>query len=305
LDSIAINLYQVFFNGILTGSIYILAAVGLTLTYGLLRFPNVAHAEFFTFGAYVALVVEETGLGLVWGGLAASILSGILGIVSYLMVFRPLAKRGATPIHLTIASLAYGLFLRYGLQQVWSGGSFTYKSWFQPFSIGAIRCTFLWLWAIATAAIFVLAFHIALTKTRIGKAIRGMSNNPLLAMSCGIDLESMLIVVGFLGGALAGVGGMFRAADTRLIPVLGWELLIPSFAVVILGGIGSFYGVIAAAYVIGLTESFAVLMLSFLGLSTEYKSVVAFIIIVVVLIFKPEGLAGLKTTGLGKKIRHG
>lgn len=273
---------------------YILISIGLTMTYGLLKFPNIAHGEFLTFGAYVAFMAESMGLSLIEGTILAFISSGLISILSYVLLFRPLMKRGATPIHLTIASLALSLILRYSIQQIWGRTSLSYRTWFQPFTIGPIRLNNLWLTNIATALTFVIVFHFILSKTKVGKAMRAVSNNPVLALSCGINIEHILLITWFIGGALAGVGGVFRAADTRIAPFLGWELLIPAFAVIILGGIGSFYGVLLASYLIGLIENFSVILLSLLNLSTEYKSLVAFAIIVVLLTFKPQGLSDLR-----------
>ncbi|MCD6508980.1 MAG: branched-chain amino acid ABC transporter permease [Thermoprotei archaeon] len=288
------NLFQFLFNSILTGSTYILIAAGLTLTYGLLKFPNIAHGEYLTFGAYIAFMAESAGLNLVWGALLAFVSSGILSVISYLLFFRPLIRRGATSIHLTIASLAYSLALRYSFQQIWGRSSLSYRSWFQPFNIGPIRCTALWIANIVVAFMFIIVFHLMLTKTKIGKAMRAVSNNPILAMSCGISTEFVLLIAWFIGGALAGVGGVFRAADTRITPFLGWELLIPAFAVIILGGIGSFYGMFIASYLMGLVENFSIIALSFMNLSTEYRSLVAFIVIVILLTLRPQGLSGLR-----------
>lgn len=139
--------------------------------------------------------------------------------------------------------------------------------------------------------------HIFLTRTIIGKAIRASANNPELAMASGINIDKISVVVWVVGAALAGVGGLFRAADTRVVPIIGWEILLPAFAVVILGGIGSFYGAITACFILGLAENIGVVFLSAFNLSTDYRFAVAFIVLILTLIFKPTGLGGLFEEG--------
>lgn len=291
MDIASINFLQIFFNGLITGSIYFLAALGLSLTYSLLNFPNISHAEFLAFGAYAAYIsLELIGNNFLLAIIVAFILTGLLGIFSYLIVFKPLSKRGSTSMHLAIASLGYGLFLRYSMYQIYGRESLTYKIWFNAFNIGPLRVTSLWILTILTSLILVFLLHLFLKKTLIGKAMRALSNNQILAMVCGIDKEKILLLVWFIGAGLAGIGGVFRAGDTRITPILGWDLMIPIFAVVILGGIKNLYAIIASAYIIGLVENFSIILLTMFNLSTEYKVIIAFIILIAILLFKPYGL---------------
>ncbi|MEM2987230.1 MAG: branched-chain amino acid ABC transporter permease, partial [Nitrososphaerota archaeon] len=217
MDIASINFLQIFFNGLITGSIYFLAALGLSLTYSLLNFPNISHAEFLAFGAYAAYIsLELIGKNFLLAIIVAFILTGLLGIFSYLIVFKPLSKRGSTSMHLAIASLGYGLFLRYSMYQIYGRESLTYKIWFNAFNIGPLRVTSLWILTIATSLILVFSLHLFLKKTLIGKAMRALSNNQILAMVCGIDKEKILLLVWFIGAGLAGIGGVFRAGDTRI-----------------------------------------------------------------------------------------
>mgnify|MGYP000097136061 CR=1 FL=1 len=291
-----INLFQVLFNGVVTGSLYVLVALGLTMTYGLTRFPNFAHAEFIVFGAYIAYsLLEFAGLNFPLTLLVSSLAAGVLGVSSFLGVFRPLTRRGATLIHLMVASIALGLLLRYSIQQVWGRLELHYtKIVFSGFNIGPIRTTELWLIMLATAIALTLTMHLILTRTKVGKAMRAASANPALAQASGIDVERMAIIVWFLGAALAGLGGIFRAADTRLTPTLGWEILLPTFAVVILGGIGSFYGAVLGAYLLGVAENLGVVLLNELSISTTYRPAISFLILIIMILIKPTGLMGLK-----------
>lgn len=297
-----VNWAQVLVNSLVTGSLYLIAAVGLTLIYGLSGFPLFAYAEYITLGSFMGYFVAD-GLGA--GPPAAFIISflvvGIVGFLCYRGIFQPMARRGATIIHLMVASIALGLILRHlipvfgdfipALGWSWSPSYFT-TTW-TAFDFGPVRLTGLWLWTIVAAIALSVALHLLLTKTRIGKAIRATSSNPDLALASGIDVEKVIWITWFLGAGLAAVAGIFRGAETQVWPMTGWEMILPVFAVVMLGGIGNFYGAIAAAFIIGLAENIGVVALMALGLSTSYRIGIAFLILIITLIVKPQGLAML------------
>ncbi len=285
------NWAQVLFNSCVTGSLYLISAVGLTLTYGLSRFPNFAHAEFMALGAYVGYwVTEQLGLGFPFTFIAAFLASGVLGFLSYKGIFQPLAKRGATIIHLMIASIALGFIVRHSIGEIWSWAPLFFRVAWSSFDVGMLRVTDIWLWLILAAVATGVIMHFLLVKTKIGKAIRATSSNPELALASGININRVTLTTWFTGAALAGIAGLFRAAGTRLSPLLGWDILLPTFAVTILGGIGSFYGAIAAAFIIGLIENVGVVILVNLGLSTEYRMAIAFGILILTLLIRPQGL---------------
>jgi branched-subunit amino acid ABC-type transport system permease component len=123
--------------------------------------------------------------------------------------------------------------------------------------------------------------------------MRATSNNPSLAQASGIDTSKIILLVWFLGSALAGLGGVMKASDTRITPVLGWDILIMSFAAVIFGGVGSIYGTIFAGYILGFVENLGVIGLVALKLSTEYRFLLGFLVLVFALIFAPQGIAGI------------
>ncbi len=288
----AVNWAQVLFNSLVTGSLYLLGAVGLTLTYGLSQFPNFAHAEFITLGAFIGyFVAGPLGLGLPAGLVAAFLCTGLVGSLSYRGIFQPLAKRGASIIHLMVASIAVSFILRYTIGAIWGWSPLYFSSTWPSFEIGPLRIVGLWLWLIFTAIGLALVLHFILIKTRIGKAIRATSSNPGLALASGVHTERITIVTWFIGAGLAAVAGVFRGADTQVWPMTGWDIILPLFAVAVLGGIGNFYGSIAAAFIIGLAENLGVVALLAVGLSTEYRPAIAFLIIIVTLILRPRGLA--------------
>ncbi len=287
-----VNWAQVLFNSSVTGCIYLISAVGLTLTYGLSKFPNFAHAEFMTLGAYAGyFLADQLGLGFPSAFVAAFIASGILGALSYRGIFQPLAKRGASLIHLMVAAIGLGFVIRHFVGELWGWSPRSFKVTWSAFDIGIVRVSDLWLWLIFAALAMAGLMHLLLTKTKIGKAIRGTSSNPELALASGVNINRVTLVTWLVGAALAGIAGLFRGAGTRLSPMLGWDILLPTFAVTILGGIGSFYGAIAAAFIIGLAENIGVVFLTSFGISTEYRMAIAFLILIITLILRPGGLA--------------
>lgn len=282
---------QLMINSIVTGSIYVLIAIGLTMVYRVLKFANFSHAELVTFGAYAAYIFNVSmGMNLFYGLIAAFFLTGMLGIASDRLVFRKLRNRGSDVIAMMIASIGIGLVIRQSIQEAWGARIRWYGLEVRTYELFGGAITQMQVYIIASSVALIFLLHFLFTKTKLGKAMRGTSDNPQLAMASGIDTEKILLWVWFIGGGLAGIGGVFRGADTRLVPLLGWEVLLPAFAVVILGGIGSFYGAILAAYILGFAENFGVALLSELSISTGYRPAIAFIILILVLILRPSGI---------------
>ncbi len=289
---------QLIINSVVTGSIYVLIAIGLTMIYRVLKFANFSHAELVTFGAYMAYNINVFfGRSLFYGLIAAFILTGMLGIATDRLVFKKLREKGSDAISMMIASIGIGLVVRQSIQEAWGPQIRWYDVVVRTYDILGGAITELQVYIIAISIILILLLHFLFTETKLGKAMRGISDNPQLAMSSGIDTEKILLWVWFIGGGLAGIGGVFRGADTRLVPLLGWEVILSAFAVVILGGIGSFYGAIVAAYILGFTENFGVAILSELSISTGYRPAIAFIILILVLILRPTGIMGKREGG--------
>ena len=289
----SLDLAQIIINSAVTGSIYVLIAIGLTMIYRVLRFANFSHAELVTFGAYMAYVINASlGMNLFYGLIAAFLLTGMLGIATDRLVFKKLRNKGSDVISMMVASIGIGLVVRQSIQEAWGPQIRWYELKVRTFELFGGTITELQVYIIASSIILIFFLNFLFTKTKLGKAMRGVSDNPQLAMASGIDTEKILLWVWFIGAGLAGIGGVFRGADTRLVPLLGWEVLLPAFAVVILGGIGSFYGAILAAYVLGFAENFGVALLSELSISTGYRPAIAFIILILVLILKPTGIMG-------------
>ncbi|MEW5919933.1 MAG: branched-chain amino acid ABC transporter permease [Bacillota bacterium] len=283
---------QILVNSLVTASLYLLAATGLTLTFGLSRFPNFAYAEFVTAGAFIGFLILQNPDGNILTALLLSFFGvGLISMLSYSVVFRPLVARSTNLIYLMISSIALGYVLRHTIGEIWGWRTQSYQQLWQVYQIGDLRITFLWIIMFVTALCAGIILHLFLTRSRLGKAIRAIANNPDLAAVTGINKQKIILLTWFFGAGLAGTAGVFRAAATRVVPMLGWDILLPMFAVTVLGGIGNFYGLIVAALILGFAENFGVVFLTGIGLSNEYRMAIAFVILIVILVFRPKGLA--------------
>ncbi len=286
---------QIIINSLITGSIYIMIAIGLTMVYKVLKFANFSHAELVTSGAYTAYFINVSlGERLIYGLIIAFFFTGLLGIAIDRLVFMKLRNKSSDAISMMIASIGIGLVLRQSIQEIWGAQLKWYEFDTHTYEILGGTITELQIYIILSSLFLILLLHFMLSRTMLGKTMRGISDNPQLAEACGIDTRKILLWVWFIGGGLAGIGGVFRGADTMLVPFLGWDLLLPAFAVVILGGIGSFYGAILAAYILGFAENIGVVLLSYLSISTGYRPAIAFIILILVMILRPSGIMGKK-----------
>jgi len=293
--------------GIISGSIITLGAVGLSLTYGILNFANFAHGDIMTLGAFLALVcltlmqalrVPATtfgalsfGVPMVLALMMAMVLTGGAAILIDRILYRRLRKSGR--IILLIASVGVAFGLRNLIQFIWGPLPQYYSAEIQlarKIPLLGIRIKPDQIFIIGLAAFLVGMLHLFLQKTKTGKAMRAASDNIELARVSGINIDRVILYTWIIGAALAAAAGVLGGLENKFItPNSGWEMLLPIFAAVILGGIGSPYGAIAGGMIIGLSEE-----ISTAFISTAYKPAVPFVIMVVVLLIKPRGLFGGK-----------
>lgn len=286
-----INLYVI--PGIVLGCIYALGAVGLSLIYGVLRFGHFAHGDVMTFGAYVTLsAVGLTGLPPLATLPVAVLVTAALALVADRLFYRPF--RNSPTIVVVIASFGVALMLRSLVEIFWGANDQAYETGIRrPILLfDALLIAPRHIAIIATAVALVAALHLFLTRTRLGKAMRAVSDQPTLARVCGIDLDTVSLWTWVFGAGLAAAAGVFLAIDTQLNPNMGWNLLLPLFAAAILGGIGKPYGAIAGGLVIGLAEELSSFPLFSAHplVPPDYKTGVAFAIMVGMLLCRPHGL---------------
>ena len=332
-DGPAVNELVFFVNKVLVagtviGSIYALGAVGVTLVFGILRFAHFAHGDLMTAGAFAALIVAAglhalgVGTPLPIGFVAlplAMAATALLAMGLDRTFYRPLRERGARPIVLVMASIGVTLMLQ-GLVRLFAGTAprsfFTEerKDVFRialPFDLAdrPIIVTEPQVLLVLLTAAAVVALHYFLTRSRLGKAMRAMSDNADLARVSGIDTELVARTTWIIAGGLAAAGGTMLSLDVTLKPDLSFSLLLPIFAAAIVGGVGQPYGAIAGGFLVGFVETLSVFNWSVLlralapvlpeaveipaklaFVPPEYKIVVPFFILVVVLVWRPTGI---------------
>ncbi|MRH77881.1 branched-chain amino acid ABC transporter permease [Spiribacter sp. C176] len=280
-----IEVTQLFINGLLLGSILALGAVGATMIFGVLRFAHFAHGDLMTMGAYFALlVVVSLNLPVMVALPVAMLMTAGLAVGIDQVVYRRI--RRVQPVILLISSFATALILRAVVQMIWGSSNQVYATGIQmPWRIGPLAIKPDHILIFCAAAVLVIAVHLFLSRTRMGKAMRAMSDNMNLALITGIPADRVIMWTWAIGGALAAAAGVFLGMDTRLHPVMGWTLLLPVFAATIVGGIGRPYGAIFGGLLIG-----CAMELSTLIIPGAYKPAVAFAIMILTLIFRPQGI---------------
>ncbi|MGF1513848.1 MAG: branched-chain amino acid ABC transporter permease [Elainellaceae cyanobacterium] len=279
-------LIQLLVNGIAVGSIIALAAVGLTLVYGILRLANFAHGDFMTLGAYCTLGFNALGLGL-WVAMGLGTAATIaIALATEKLIWQPMRDRRATSTTLIIISIGLALFLRNGIILVSGAGNQAYSiPVASALDIGGIRIAYYRVIVLGLALLAIGGLHLLLRYTKLGKAMRAVADNIDLARVTGINEEAIVVWTWVIAAGLTALGGGMYGLITAVRPNMGWFLILPLFASVILGGIGNPYGAIAGAYVIGITQE-----LSTYWFPAEYKVGVALLVMVVVLVLRPQGL---------------
>lgn len=280
-----IDLVQLTVYGIVLGSILTLGAIGVSLIFGILRFAHFAHGDLMTLGAYLGLSFLVVSDWPVWFALPAGMIgAGLVAVLIDQTVYRRI--RRTQPVILLISSFGIALVLRSAIQIIWGPAVENYASGIQmPWRAGGIAIKPDHVWIVLASVLLVAAMHLFLTRTRMGKSLRAMSDNMDLALITGIPAERVIMWTWLIGGSLAAAAGVMLGMDTRLHPVMGWNVLLPVFAAAIVGGIGRPYGAIAGGMLIGLAME-----LSTLVLDPAYKPAVAFAILVITLVVRPQGI---------------
>ncbi|WP_299346641.1 branched-chain amino acid ABC transporter permease [uncultured Maritalea sp.] len=317
-------LNKVIISGATLGSVYALGAVGVTLIFGILRFAHFAHGDMMTLGAFISFMLvgifQSLGIqtplptGFIVLPFAMAITAGLaLGIDKGF--YEPLRAKGVKTVTLLIASIGVTLMLQ-GLIRLFAGTAT--RSFFENESkdlfrfklpiegVRSINISEPQILVIVTTIITVLVLHFFLTRSRIGKGMRAMADNPSLAQVSGINTASVVRATWIIAGSLAAMAGTMLALDVILKPDLAFNIVLPIFAAAVVGGLGHSYGAIAGGFLIGFAETMSVFNWSimFRGFDslpdwflkdlslvpTEHKLTVAFIILVVVLLVRRQGI---------------
>ena len=317
---------KVLISGATLGSVYALGAVGVTLIFGILRFAHFAHGDMMTLGAFVAFmlvaVFQSLGIqtplptGFIVLPFAMAITAGLaLGIDRGF--YQPLRAKGVKTVTLLIASVGVTLMMQ-GVIRLFAGTGT--RSFFEnetkdlyrfKLPIEGVRRSINFsepqILVIVTTVVAVIALHFFLTRSRLGKGMRAMADNPSLAQVSGINTAAVVRATWIIAGSLAAMAGTLLALDVILKPDLAFNILLPIFAAAVVGGLGHSYGAIAGGFLIGFAETmsvfnWAVLLRPFKSglpdwlpndlsiVPSEYKLTVAFVILVLVLLVRPQGI---------------
>jgi branched-subunit amino acid ABC-type transport system permease component len=277
---------QALINGLVSGALLAVPAIGFTAMFAVLRFPNFAVSGIATLGAFAGYVAYGAGLQLVGSLVVAFAIAGVVGLFLDRAAHLPLVKQGALPA--AIASIASGLVLE---NVVRLGFGNDLRGFDRPIArdmrIGDIRFSPQQLETMAIALAIMLLVFAALAFTRIGKAMRASADNPELAALKGIRPQRVAMIASFVGMGLVGVGGMLLGLDSSIDPLTGTRILLSIFAAAVLGGLGSPPGAVLGALLIGVAEEVSVLVVG-----SQYRAAVGFFAILIVLSLRPRGLLG-------------
>jgi branched-chain amino acid transport system permease protein/neutral amino acid transport system permease protein len=278
--------------GLVTASVLAIAAVGFTLQFGVTDVLNLAYGAIMIFGAFLAYLVNENGVS-VWLGLLVSMAACSAGsVLLNAVVYTPFQRRGVDPITMVIVSLGVTLIVEFGVEAVAGGVPVSYTMGNGPtFSAGGLTLTGVQLVIMAIAVATMAGVHILLRYTKLGKAMRATAANRNLARNCGIRTGRVITATWALTGALCGLAGAVFAIDAGSFDATSTDVfLVLILAAVFLGGPGQPYGAMLGALVIGLaTEVSAVFI------PADYKYVIAFVVLLIMLGVRPTGLLGERT----------
>lgn len=278
---------QLLVNGLVNAALIAPPAIAFSLLFGVLRFPNFAIGGYITIGAFAAYAANvELGAPLWVSAIIAMAVTAVIVWLSDEIVFKPM--RGRPPVTMLVVSIALTLILEQVVRLIYSADVRGFDIPLQrPHKFWGIRITQEQIEIILLTILIGVLTHAILKYTRIGKAVRATADNPMLAEVRGIDTARVIMLTWAFCGALFGLTGVLAGLDLVIEPLLGWNLTIPIFAAAILGGIGSPYGAMLGALMVGMAEELTVLVLP-----STYKVGVGFFIIAVLLLLRPQGLFG-------------
>jgi branched-chain amino acid transport system permease protein/neutral amino acid transport system permease protein len=283
-----VSLFQAAFGfGLVSMSVIAIAAVGFTMQFGITNMINLAYGEVMISSAYVAYYLNRAGV-TIWVGMVAGALFG--AVFSFLLnraVYSPFMRKGTANLGMVIVSLAISLMIANLLLPIVGDFSVSYTEHSSSLlRLGGVLLTQNQILIIGVAIVLMLAIHGLLRYTRLGKAMRATAANPTLARNCGIPTQRVVDSVWLITGALCGVAGVVAALNSDSFAIAnGAGFLITALAAAVLGGAGQPYGAMIGAVIIGMVTE-----LSAAAWSPEYKEVVAFGILVLVMVLRPQGL---------------
>jgi branched-chain amino acid transport system permease protein len=272
-------------NGLTLGSVYALVALGLTLVYGILHIPNFSHGALYTVGAYAAfLLMGKFGANYWLAMLGAAVIVALIAVLTERLVFNPL--RDAPPLHDMIAAISLLLFFEASVQALWGADFHRIQAPFtQIIHVFDLVAPAQRLLIVAGAFLLMGALHLFLNETMLGATIVATAQSRQGAALVGIDAAKVSMLTFAISGALAAVAATLFAPINLISPSMGELVITKAFVIIILGGMGSVVGAILGGLIIGFAESFGAFYIS-----TDYKDIVAFVLLILILSLRPQGL---------------
>mgnify|MGYP002401470317 CR=1 FL=1 len=280
---------QLLVEGIKFGLVIAMMAVGLSLIFGTTGLTNFAHGEIVVVGTVLVWYLNDWGLWLPFATVIAMVVMFGFGAGFDTTVWRPLRKRGTSLVAMLVISIGLSLLIRYLVLYVFRGRpkAFSDFSVQSPYEFLSITIVPKDLWSIGISIAVLTGVGLVLTRTRIGKAIRAVADNPDLARSSGIDVDRVILVVWGAGASLATLGGTFFAMSELVDWQFGFKLLLLMFAGVTLGGLGTAFGAFVGSLIVGI-----IIQVSTLWVSPELKNVSALTLLILILVIRPQGIFG-------------
>jgi branched-subunit amino acid ABC-type transport system permease component len=275
--------------GIAAGAVIALGAVGFSVQFGMSNILNITYGSLMTLGAYAGLFLIDRGMSA-WVALAAAAVAiGIVSIGFHRWLLAPLVRRGTRAFAIVIVTVSAGVVLQYVIVIFAGPDAKSYgEQSGQTFHLGDLVMTASQVTIILLTTVLMLALHLLLTRTTLGRAMRATASNRILAQSCGINTDRISDIAWLVSGMLCGAAGVALAITTVSFDFsLGPVFLIPMIAAAVLGGIGQPYGAMLGGLVVGIASELAAAYTN-----PAYREVVAFAILIAMLLFRPRGLFG-------------
>ena len=287
VDQLIGELVHLTVTGLLVASLLALGAVGLSLTFGVARFANVAHPDFMMLGAYATFAFNTlVGVPFWWAALFGVAAALLVGVPVARVAYDKLPVTGT--VQLLVISIGVSFILRHAVLLVFGSGLLQFAVPLQrPYVWGPVRLTPYQLLTLVVAAVLVLAVHLLLSRTKLGRILRAIADNAVLTEIAGADVSRARLAMWGIAVLLASTGGILFGLNLVIQPNMGWDLVIPIFSAAIVGGIGNPYGAMGGALVIGLAQEWSTLLIP-----ASYKEAISFGAMALCLMFRPRGLWG-------------
>jgi len=284
---------QLFFNGILAGSICSLIALGFSLIYQTTRFFHFAHAAVYTFGAYFAyLFYSQLGFNQIIAFPLACLCAAVIGAICEFTVYKPMRKRKATDLTLLLASLGLYTLLQNIISLMWGDDTKTMRTEevLEGHLFLGARITDIQIVIIVTSVLLITLIALMMARMKIGKTLRALANDPELARLSGINSNRYIVFAFAIGSFLAAVAAIMISFDTDMTPTMGFNALMMAVVAVIVGGINSLPGAALGGLLIGLAQNLGVAFLP-----SKWQDTIVFVILIIFLLFRPYGILGKKS----------